>query len=331
MNKNIPELMRERNFNIIIQTIIQNGSLSSKKIADSTGLSVVSVNKLIKILTEKEIIISSSQKVSTGGRRAIQYTINSKNFNLLTIRILEVKQRMIAKLEIINLNGDTISNNNLQVEIVHPEDLLQSIEKMLQEQKIIPELIIIGTSGVESTQKMILSDVPGLSEVNLEQYLFEHTNITAKVINDVNAMVLGILKNNQEDNIVGIYYPKNYAPGVGLLISGNLVLGKSGAAGEISLGPSYKNTHYPMKQDVFEKYLLNDLQTMIALLDPDRIVVFAPDRKIDKNKLLKVLHGRIHQISETTIDFDKNIDQAYRNGLINYGREKIFEKIIKNI
>lgn len=201
----------------------------------------------------------------------------------------------------------------------------------MPEQKVIPDLIIIGTSGVESTQKMILSDIPGLSEVNLEQYLFEHTNITVKVINDVNAMVLGISKNNQEDNIVGIYYPKNYAPGVGLLISGHLVLGKSGAAGEISLGPSYKNTHYPMKQDIFEKYLLNDLQTIVALLDPNRIVVFAPERKLDKHKLSKDLHGRIHQISETTIDFDKNIDQTYRNGLINYGREKIFEKIIKNI
>lgn len=86
-----------------------------------------------------------------------------------------------------------------------------------------------------------------------------------------------------------------------------------------------------MKQDVFEKYLLNDLQTIIALLDPNRIVVFAPERKIDKHKLSKDLHDRIHQISETTIDFDKNIDQTYRNGLINYGREKIFEKIIKNI
>ncbi len=31
MDKNIPELMRERNFKVIIQTIIQNGSLSSKK------------------------------------------------------------------------------------------------------------------------------------------------------------------------------------------------------------------------------------------------------------------------------------------------------------
>ncbi|CAJ1191172.1 hypothetical protein CPEBRM1_ABPJDJAI_01290 [Companilactobacillus paralimentarius] len=331
MDKNIPELMRERNFKVIIQTIIQNGSLSSKKIADNTGLSVVSINKLIKILTEKGIVTSSLQKVSTGGRRAIQYTINGNNFNLLTIRILEIDQKMVAKLEIINLNGDIISKNDLQVEIIHPEDLSESIKKMLQEQKVIPDLIIIGTSGVESTQKMILSDIPGLSEVNLEQYLFEHTNITAKVINDVNAMVLGISKNNQEDNIVGIYYPKNYAPGVGLLISGHLVLGKSGAAGEISLGPSYKNTHYPMKQDVFEKYLLNDLQAIIALLDPNRIVVFAPERKIDKHKLSKDLHDRIHQISETTIDFDKNIDQTYRNGLINYGREKIFEKIIKNI
>ena len=331
MDKNIPELMRERNFKVIIQTIIQNGSLSSKKIADNTGLSVVSINKLIKILTEKGIVTSSLQKVSTGGRRAIQYTINGNNFNLLTIRILEIDQKMVAKLEIINLNGYIISKNDLQVEIIHPEDLSESIKKMLQEQKVIPDLIIIGTSGVESTQKMILSDIPGLSEVNLEQYLFEHTNITAKVINDVNAMVLGISKNNQEDNIVGIYYPKNYAPGVGLLISGHLVLGKSGAAGEISLGPSYKNTHYPMKQDVFEKYLLNDLQAIIALLDPNRIVVFAPERKIDKHKLSKDLHDRIHQISETTIDFDKNIDQTYRNGLINYGREKIFEKIIKNI
>lgn len=331
MDKNVPELMRERNFNVIIQTIIQNNSLSSKKIADHTGLSVVSINKLIKILTEKGIITSGLQRVSTGGRRAIQYTINGNNFNLLTIRILEIDQKMIAKLEIINLNGDIISNNNLQKEIVHPEDLLQSIEEVLQKQKITPDLIIIGTSGVESAKKMILSDIPGLSEVNLEQYLFEYTNITVKVINDVNAMVLGVNGNNQDDNVIGIYYPKNYAPGVGLLISGNLVLGKSGAAGEISLGPSYKNAHYPMKQDIFEEYLLNDLQTMTALLDPDKIVVFSPDRKIDKNKILKDLHDRIQQISETTIDFDENIDQAYQNGLINYGREKIFESIIKNI
>lgn len=331
MNKNIPELMRERNLNFIIQTIAQYDSLSSKKIADNTGLSVVSVNKLIKILIEKEIITSSLQKISTGGRRAVQYTINGKNFNLLTIRILEIDQKMIAKLEIINLNGDIISDNDLQTEVVHPEDLLQSIEKILQLQKLTPNLIIIGTSGVESTQKMILSDIPGLSGINLEQYLFEHTNIAVKIINDVNAMVLGATYKNRTENTIGIYYPKNYAPGVGLFISGKLILGKSGAAGEISLGPSYKDVTYPMQQNIFEKYLLNDLQTMIALLDPDRIVVFAPDREINKNKLTDILHERINQISETTIDFDKNIDQAYRNGLINYGREQIFERIVKNV
>lgn len=72
----IPRDLKELNKKNIKSILRQQGAMTKAEIAEVTGLSVVTVNKLIRDLVENEEILEQDNSVATGGRRAVSYEIN---------------------------------------------------------------------------------------------------------------------------------------------------------------------------------------------------------------------------------------------------------------
>ena len=106
MEGNIPEKMRQRNLDLVLQLLSQQGPLSAKALAAATGLSVVSIHKLIDQLQTRDLLREEPQLVKTRGRSARLFAVNQTAYALLSVRLFEgAAGQMLAKMEVIDLAG----------------------------------------------------------------------------------------------------------------------------------------------------------------------------------------------------------------------------------
>lgn len=85
----IPRDLKELNKKNIKSILRQQGAMTKAEIAEVTGLSVVTVNKLIRDLVENDEILEQDNSVATGGRRAVSYEINPNFQQVLVISLQE--------------------------------------------------------------------------------------------------------------------------------------------------------------------------------------------------------------------------------------------------
>ena len=106
MEGNIPKKMRQRNLDLVLQLLSQQGPLSAKALAATTGLSVVSIHKLIDQLQTRALLREEPQLAKTRGRSARLYAVNPGAYALLSVRLFEgAAGQMWAEIEIIDLAG----------------------------------------------------------------------------------------------------------------------------------------------------------------------------------------------------------------------------------
>ena len=218
MQGNIPEKMRQRNLHLILKTIITEGSLSVKQLSNYTGLSVMSVHNLINVLQSYHLIKTDPHPAKTRGRSATCFIADTTTFSLLSIRIFEKLDHMAAKLEIIDLGGKRLAGI-LEQTITTPESLLNLTQQLLKTAKRRPQGIIIGLPGAEIANKVSISDLVGWRNIKLSRFFYEQTAIKTTIVNDVTALTYGALgKLDPNGSAVGLYYPLNFAPGMGIVL-----------------------------------------------------------------------------------------------------------------
>lgn len=89
MKASNPQRVRKDNLFFLMSLIREYGPLSKRELSEKSGLSVVTINKLIPELLSKELIEPYSTDVVTGGRYAISYAFNQNKCHSLIIKMVE--------------------------------------------------------------------------------------------------------------------------------------------------------------------------------------------------------------------------------------------------
>lgn len=182
--------LRFQNINSVIAILNKQAPLKASKIAEISGLSVVSVNKILNDLSAVNMISINSDTERTGGRFAKSFALDYDAHQILVIQIVEQHKIMTATATITNLNGDAVTTP-IDKTVVTLSDLTNLILKVMSDSEVRLRGIVIGIPGAVSNDIITNADMTSLIGINLKESVEKLTGIDTFVMNDVNAMIYG--------------------------------------------------------------------------------------------------------------------------------------------
>ncbi|ASA20787.1 ROK family protein [Paenibacillus donghaensis] len=277
MDKASPNLMKEINLNTVRRAMKQHGKATKPQLAALTGLSVVTIQSLMKELIELGEVEEDALIPSNGGRPVLNYRFNYNHSLALVIHMNELQVEDIVFVAVFNLNGDPLLNREYSFkDIFNRKIFYRMLDELLA---LFPSIKVmgIGIPGQSVNGKIIVSSHQELQGVELAGELERRYGLPVVLENDVNAAVSGYCHHKQtaeEQCILGIYFPEKYPPGVGIYLNEGIVKGKNGMAGEIKFLPLNVDWYRAMTAEVFIETVCTIVQTLSAVLAPDQIVIY---------------------------------------------------------
>lgn len=249
-----PKTIKKINRDVIKNIIKDNGPISKPEIADITKLSLVTVNKVVEHLLNKNMIKESGMSESTGGRRAQLFEYNGDLANIIVLyyhknSYLGAISNIIGEIKYtkeFKLRTDDYENSI--------EDTYNAIDSLLSysDNREI-KAIGIGVPGV--VKDGVISNIPNIpswEDLNLKGILEDKYKCTVCIENDVNLTIIGIYEDIFKDkikNMVLVYIGDGI--GSGIIINEQLFKGATNFAGELSY---LKTNKYYRANDEVSKY-----------------------------------------------------------------------------
>lgn len=328
MKSHKPRNIKNHNLNVLRSVLRENRSLSTKDLSAISGLSVVSINKLLSELVETGEVTIQENPAITGGRRASIYQFNQHFTHFLVIQFTEKNQDIIALFHVCNLFGEVIEEKEFTKDDLIWDLLKQNISVFIEKDPAIKS-IVFGIPGVEIEEKLKIMDFEPLSHLNLRQLVQEKFGIQVIIENDINAATLGyaVELNTSDEIYVSLYYPENYPPGAGIVYDGKLFRGKHGLSGEIKHLPLTSNEDiFPKPKEVLVKNIHEALQVVISMYDPTRIVIYTNHLDFSKDDLENIsteLTQVFPYFELTDLRLAESFQEDYLRGLIHLGLENL--------
>ncbi|HHX54887.1 MAG TPA: ROK family transcriptional regulator [Clostridiales bacterium] len=228
------ELIRDINSTLVLETIINKGSISRANISKELGLTKTTVSSIVVKLLEKNFVLEVGSDNTKLGRKPILLAFNANAGYVISIEIGVDK--------IIALQSDLLGEKIKVLERETPNDnegirdvLVEIIDCIKQKAESSTYGLIgitLGIHGVIHNDQISFTPYYSLSEFDLSSFLNQRFNTKVFIENEANLSVLGELSYMPNyKNIASISVHSGV--GLGLFINGDLYTGFSGYAGEI--------------------------------------------------------------------------------------------------
>lgn len=218
----------------ILEMIKNKNRISRKKIADELELTPAAITKSIEPLLQSGIVLEVAQRESTGGRRAIDLSLN-KYWVGKIFGISLTPTSIITSVG--NIEGEIFKSNSYKIEgsselASYLEDI---IETELKDEKEIKVISMAITGLINSENGVILfSPHYKRKKIEIKKMIEERFKIPVLIENDVRAMALTekyFGKARESENYVVL----NVSEGIGssIFMNGDLLSGYGFISGEI--------------------------------------------------------------------------------------------------
>jgi hypothetical protein len=313
---------RQRNLLTMLNLLQQDSSQSAKDLSTQTGLSIVSINKLLDVLDNKQLITNGF--LNTPGRRAKTYQLRADAGKLGIIQLIENNGKIQITYFLCDLLGQVYLRKEAAKSLDSLDYLLDFIKNMAAKDQ--PDKIIVGIPGVELNALLQISDVQSLQGINLSAAITTATGIDSSIVNDVNASTYGANEKSSSENItVGIYFPKSFGPGVGIVINNHLLHGADGLTGEIQFGT--------VSSENKTQEIIQHLQNIISLLNPNLVIAYVEKLNLSDTEISHIkqtIDRKLPLHQNYSLNFDHNFENDYLTGLIAIGRRQFLRERVLN-
>lgn len=281
----------------IIKLLFYAGSLTIAEISQILQKSLPNMTKIIEDLVVEGIVIETGLAPSTGGRRALNYSLKKDAFYVVSVSM----DQLFTKIAIYNLNKEPVTEVKKFDLALKENDkaliiLTESIQEFIENSKINKSNILgvgIGMPGFIDVKKGINYSFlkhEGHKE-SMVEYISNELELPVYIDNDSSLIALaelkfGLAKEVENTMVINM----SWGVGLGILINGELYRGENGFAGEFSHIPLFTNN----KLCSCGKAGCLETETSLLVL-------------IEKANLA-ILEGRNSKIKE--IDFS-NLENAY--------------------
>ncbi len=323
--------MKEINKNNLRQVLKERRKATKPELAELTQLSVVTVNALIGELVSSGEVIEGDEIPSNGGRPSKQYIYNGDFRKAIIIYGHQENNQDLFHMLIINAFGECIDRKEASYTNVVTDSFDLWIGDAFRKHKTICA-IIFGLPGAEKNGVIYAHDYPGIVGEKFLTHYKEKYHVPVLYENDINATVCGYYaRQNGEtmETVVGLYYPRAYAPGAGVVVNGKIYKGFMNFAGEIGwipLRPTWNEVDYKNGEAV--ALMLSQIAVIFScVLAPQRIVFYGDFLTEELLKelvshLTKQLKGKFLP----QIEFEKNLVKDFERGMIQIALSELKRK-----
>ena len=262
-----PAQMKRMNIESVYRALIDYKAATRAEIAQRTKISITTIRALMEELRAKEEIVEASIDASSGGRRAIRYTLNPKKNQILSVFYTDNE----VFYEIAALDGQIIQRNRIEKSVYESEQsLFDVIDTCLQQGEI--RAIALGVPGIVDNQQYMHRR--GLNEWDIYaigERVQQHYGLPTLLENDLNAMAVGYAdrmakeENRDKETIDLVYLQLNCGcVCAGSIVGGKVVRGGQQFAGELSDMPF--DGRYTLIQALRKTQTLSEMSLAAAKL-----------------------------------------------------------------
>lgn len=230
----------------IITYYIHNGNSTITDLAKVLDLSIPTVTKLVEDMCQSGILNSYGKLETAGGRHPQLYGLNPDACYFVGVDI----RRFCVNIGLINFNGEFVETQmgvpytfeNTQKGLDSLCELISNFigSLIVEKDKILD--INVNVSGRVNPESGYSYSWFNFGEDTLAQVMTDRIGIDVYIDNDTRAMTYGeYLKGNISEKKHILFVNLSWGLGLGIIIDGNLYMGKSGFAGEFGHFPAYDN------------------------------------------------------------------------------------------
>ena len=325
------KLMKELNKRQLRRILRQCKEATKPELADRTGLSVVTINSLLEDLLKTGEVVQSGLAPSGGGRPSTRYQYRPDYRYAVLLYGHQSEGRNLMHLAVVNLMGECVWRK----EEYFDEILVERFEAVLDD--VIgrfPEigLLAFGLPGEVVDDVVTIHDYQALVGPEFMAHYKERYHLPVVFENDINAMTYGACREGdvEKATVAGIYLPRIYPPGAGLVIQGKIYYGTSHCAGELAGLPvpvSWDSLDYGRENDVLE-----NLKLLTAVygftVAPETLIFYGDFFTEELQEQLRAYSGRLLEGKfHMDLIFAENLERDYEEGMKRLALEALWEEM----
>ncbi len=328
---NSVNIIKSANQNTVLAEILKNTEFTKRSLADITTLTFPTVSKIVDDLEQGRQITQTGKTLPTNGRKAAVYRLNPDFAFTLSVYFQYEKFTAVigntAK-KILLLKEHSLDNKGYVC------TLEQIIAENLAEYPNIKAISIGVPAGVVDGKITYINHYDELRGLDITEHFKSKFSLPVIVERDMYIFMQGISLQTeyQNDKNLAVIILTADVPGCCTMLSGNILKGFSGFAGEVGYLPVYDNTNLQqIAETAFENTDLTDytarlIACICAVVNPQKIVVldneFAPK---SKSELEKACCSYLPTAALPQIEICDDYHLLYREGLLELARQLLFE------
>jgi len=319
--------IKEENLKILKRIMRQERSATKSRLAELSGLSVVTVQSLTSTLLASGEIEEDSIVQPQLGRPAVSYRFNQRAKFALVIYMYEKNTKDTAAFLVCDLYGACLERREESFVKISLDCFNTVIESLIAGYPNI-KIIAFGMPVEEIGGRIVVSDYESLLNINFASIIQDRFDVDVFLENDINAATYGYCKRNllmENTSAAGIYMPAKYPPGAGICQNGEIKKGRNGLAGEIKYLPFDINWEtFTYDPEAIEDFLIKAVKVFMCIYNPDRIVLFCT--QINENftaKLKNSCLSDIEGIMLPDIEVKTDLREDFEEGMISLALNKI--------
>lgn len=269
-------LIKEVNKELVRNQLKQMRKATIHQLSQKTELSVVTVSSLLTEMRETGEVFEDSMVPSNGGRPSILYRYN-ENFRLaVVIYGYQKNNNNLIHFLVVNLFGECVEKQEAFIRDVEVESFCPYIDAAAQKYPAVGA-IGFGLPGCEENGIILSSDYEQLKGGKFMKFYRNRYGLPVVFINDINAAVNGYYTTCENMRcIAGLYFPRIYLPGAGIIVNGQIHRGFCSFAGEfkgLPLGIDWLRLDYADGAAVTEA-VGKLLAVYCCILAPERFILY---------------------------------------------------------
>ena len=321
------KLMKELNKRQLRRVLRQCGEATKPELSDRTGLSVVTINSLLEDFLKTGEAVQSGMAPSGGGRPSALYQYRPDYRYAVLLYGHQSEGRNLMHLAVVNLTGECVWRKEEYFDEIRVESFESVLDDVIGR---FPEtgLLAFGLPGEVVNDVVTIHDYEALIGPDYK----ERYHLPVIFENDINAMTYGACRDDEMERatVAGIYLPRIYPPGAGLVIQGKIYYGTSHCAGELAGLPvpvSWDSLDYGSAEEVLE-----NLKLLTAVYGfttaPETLIYYGDFFTEELQEQLRtyserLLEGKFHM----NLVFEENLEHDYEEGMKRLALEALWEEM----
>ena len=327
----------------IFRSITESDNISRSTISKETGLSLMTVGKVIDALLDLGVIYQVKETKSAAGRKAGLISLKNDSFMLIidltsndySISILDIKLGVTDRM-VYSYNKDFYYEENLFIFLKNTKSYLNGKYDL---SKLIGAGVILPGRYNNADDTVISPRAPGLENIKIKQTVEKALDIPVSFFEeDIKSAALSNINSIQNDEngvLLYTYIGKNHVAAV-TIIDGDIHYGENGAAGNIKDMlidgvKTYQDVLAANDKEAFISSTATVIHNMSLMIDPSKIVIECQRYDLG-TECINALKGKLSKLSPDfapEILLSNNDVKHSHRGIAMKMREKWLEQIIK--